>query len=628
MKRKSKHHVALRIALLAVVVAMTLAPILASPPPAAYGYPEWVDSRDNVPLSLGWSVAQEWGISGDSAEWALDSGNVGGCTIDIAADGYIRYDLGAVYSVDYLRFYRNGDIDFRWSADAINWGENTDFQGTLGCNFGIVPDMGIGTQNVRYIEVFENTGGASWSFFQVHILGASPTATPYATASPLPPQATACVTATPLLTATPQRTPTPFGSQIPATATKTPTPGGPTAMPTATATGTQPPSFDSGVATFAQSLSPWTVSSPNPYPPYNTEWQSTIGADGQPGVAFMKDYIGYLETTPSVFTTTAPLTGSLAYVRPAGMFFPLRVTGQVKMTRPVAQGETDYIRVWYYDPDYVSAGVGAWVMRPPDWISVSAEWTHFSYSVTQSGGSGKVSAIAISEEFLDAPPLEAGDGVLLDNLRVYSGPLAVAQSYPTCQGSGPGGTIPPPTKICTIKQKPINVFACAQPESLLEIGGWISYLWCNVSTYFSFLPQNRDQIQAIADRQNLSEPVGTLNELDDVFGVLGMIFSGVGDAYETAQYRTVDWSSLLDLSFIDRGFDVPTDTAPSPNEYLGDCPATISNLSQSTRTTACYIIYTLRHKTTALGFAQWGLDILALTGLITYVVQTWFAKNG
>src|SRR3990172_6869166 len=155
MKRQLKHHhVALRIALLAVVVAMTLAPILASAPPLAYGYPELVDSRDNVPLSLGWSVAEEWGISGDSAEWALDSGNVGGCTINIAADGYIRYDLGAVYSVDYIQIYLYGDVDYYVSENGYDWEGHTDYYGTLGCNFGISPDLYLGaTQPVRYIQI-------------------------------------------------------------------------------------------------------------------------------------------------------------------------------------------------------------------------------------------------------------------------------------------------------------------------------------------------------------------------------------------------------------------------------------------------------------------------------------------
>jgi len=407
-----------------------------------------------------------------------------------------------------------------------------------------------------------------------------------------------------------------------------------TPLPTSTPitpTATPPPSFDSGVAKFDNSIAPWTANISASYNPVNghyLEWRATAGPDGLPGVAFQKDAWGLLADTPSILTDTFPFTGTLVYVRPSGFSFPLRITGQVKWSNAILSGDTAYIRIWYFDPDYIAVGQGAWVTRPPDWIKIGADWASFGYTITQAGGSGRVTVIMITEELDSAAPYPVGQGMLLDNLRIYSGPLAVSGSFPVCQGSGPTGPPPIPTKTCTIRLVNVDVYSgCKTPESVIDLIGWLSYWFCRVWRFFSFLNENRAQLQAIMDRQALAEPIGTLNELDEAFAILKGIFGSVGNTYNTADYRAVNWSGLLDWSFLDRPI-LPSTEDVSPSTYMGSCPTELANVSQVTSRSACYIVYILRSKMSILGFMQWALDIIAVLGFLYYVVENWFAKNG
>jgi hypothetical protein len=481
----------------------------------------------------------------------------------------------------------------------------------------------------RYLKLTTDSSSASridtvlMNFATTPAPTVSPTP-PYAT--PFPPQPTACVTAMPTGTATRQASPTPLIQ-------RTPTPGGATATPGPSATGTPLPSFDSGIAAFAQSLQPWTATEHFSFGGlYVTEWRSDVGPDGQPGVAFEKDYAGLLDNPAGPLTTTEPLSGSLTFSRPGGMFFPFRVTGSVKWSASILGGESAYLRVWYFDPDYVSAGHGAWVTDPPNWRDqFSSDWSHFSFVLSQHGGSGRVTAVAISEE-LDGTE-RSGEGALLDNLRVYSGPQAVAGSFPTCQGSGGVGSSPIQTKVCIIKQINVDVYAdCAAPTSLIDVVGWLAYLYCRLAIYFKFLPENRQQLSDLQARQNLDEPFGTFIEANEAIGVFGDIWQDVSNINNSnaAAYRRIEWSTLWNfrqLDDISTLLHIPTADPSVLQQYRNRCP-TFSEDGMNTklfRDYGCLVVVFARDQVPLFGAWQWVIDLSSLGGLVIYAI--YFLKS-
>jgi len=308
------------------------------------------------------------------------------------------------------------------------------------------------------------------------------------------------------------------------------------------------------------------------------------------------------------------------------------VTGQAKWASPTLQGETAYIRVWYFDPDYESVGHGAWVMAPPEWIQVDGSaWRSFATTVTQHGGSGRITAIAITEEIVDVVQFEHL-GVQLDNLRIFSGPLAVSMSYPICAGTGGSGKPPIPTKQCKVAAIVTNVYAgCTAPTEALDLAGWISYYFCRLWHYLWFVNENRAQITDIMDRQNSNEPMGTLGEMDDVLGVLYDTVSSVGAVYEGNDYYTIDWSSLfagwnIDLNNITTGWD----TTPDPinrQEVLNNCPSVIANMNSDVQKSACFVIWLIKIKLRWWVFLQYILDASSIIFALT-VILDWVGKHG
>jgi len=618
---KNRSHVALHIALLAVMLLAVVAPVLLPDTvPVVLAYTGLRASTNNVAESLGWSVYDSNNV--------VDPDHVfdGFASVSVIQNGWVIFDLGASFVVDYVTAACSacGELVVQYGSNAVTWSDPVPIGGF---NFGehdaffSAPDVGV---TLRYLLFSTTNTDAQFNYFLVNILSDTPpTPTPFPTASPFPAQPTACVTITPTPPATAQRTPTPFRLTPGATST----PGG-------TPTATPPPSFDSGLATFAQSLSPWTVSTPNYLGIFLTEWQATAGADGLPGLAYLRDYIGWLEPTPAVFTSTAPITGALTYSRPQGFSFPLRVTGQAKWAQATAQGETPYIRVWYFDPDYEGVGKGAWVMAPPDWIVVDGSaWRSWSYLVTQHGGSGKLTAVAITEEIVDAVSA-THLGVQLDNLRVFSGPLAVAGSYPICPGTGGSGKPPVATKQCKISAIVTNVYAgCTAPTDALDLAGWISYYFCRLWHYLWFVNENRAQITDILDRQNSNEPIGTLNEMDDSLGVLYETVSSISAVYSGNDYYTVDWASLFagwdsfDFNNVTSGWQ----TTPDPineAEMMNACPSTFANATNNeVRKGACFISYLLKVKLRWWVLLQYALDAAAIIYALSIVLE-WLGQHG
>lgn len=619
MKKHSR--IALHVALLAVMIVAVVAPVLLpDTSPVVLAYTGLRLSYDNVPQSLGWSVYDSNNV--------VDIENVfGECRCEPPShiqNGWVIFDLGASFVVDYVTA-ASADSNLlvvQYSSNAITWSDPIEIWCINFCEksaYFIAAGVGV---TLRYLLFSTTNDDAKFNYFYVNILSDTPpTPTPHPTASPFPAQPTACVTVTPTPPATAQRTPTPFRLTPGATST----PGG-------TPTATPPPSFDSGLATFAQSLSPWTVSTPNYLGIFLTEWQATAGADGLPGLAYLRDYIGWLEPTPAVFTYTAPITGALTYSRPQGFWFPLRVTGQAKWASPTLQGETAYIRVWYFDPDYESVGHGAWVMAPPEWIQVDGSaWRSFATTVTQHGGSGRITAIAITEEIVDVVQVEHL-GVQLDNLRIFSGPLAISMSYPICPGTGGSGKPPVAIKQCKVNALASNVYAgCTAPTDALDLAGWISYYFCRLWHYLWFVNENRAQITDILDRQNSNEPMGTLGEMDDVLGVLYETVSSVSAVYEGNDYYTIDWSSLfagwnIDLSNITAGWDATPDPI-NRQEVLNNCPSVIANMNSDVQKSACFVIWLIKIKLRWWIFLQYILDASSIIFALS-VILDWVGKHG
>lgn len=623
-KRPSKIEIAVRIAVAIMVLCTTIVSAFVSAPIAEAQtettYPTFVVSSTHVDNPEG-------GMSYDVD--CPDS-----ATINNYADAEVVYDFGQIFSVYRVAwgggtYQPNHDLDLYISTDGETWGDPV-----WGLSYGPGCNEHFETPNLyvsaRYVRIVGKDDTSAHLDVLALILAdeSTPTPTPNI-ATPLPAQPTACITAMPSATATRQASPTPL-IQRTATPTRTPTPGGPTATPGPSATGTPVPSFDSGIATFAQSLQPWTATEHFEFGGlYVTEWRSTNGPDGVPGVAFTKDFVGLLDNPSGPLTTTEPLSGSLTFSRPGGMFFPFRVTGSVKWSASILGGESAYLRVWYFDPDYISPGQGAWVTDPPNWRDqFSSDWGHFSFSLTQHGGSGRVTAVAISEE-LDGTE-RSGEGALLDNLRVYSGPQAVAGSFPVCQGTGGTGPRPIETKFCNIKQVLTDVYATCKAPDGFDVAGWLAYLYCRLVIYFQFLPQNRQQITDLIARQNADEPFGTFIEVSNITAVIGDMFSSISSTYgaNAVTYRTVDWSTLFNFRQLD---DIVT-LLHIPNDpgvverYRSRCPVlSDDNMnSQLFRNYGCLMIVFTRDQIPFFGAWQWVIDISSIIGLVIYAKSVLF----
>lgn len=443
-----------------------------------------------------------------------------------------------------------------------------------------------------------------------------------AEATPLPFATSACITGT---TPIAQPTRTPFG--FTPTPTRTATPGGPTPTRTSTPSGTQATPtpqavvYDSGTIRFNSNLSPLTfIQYTGPITGYKTEWQNANGIDNLPGVAYVKEPWSFMISIDEVFTGT--LSGDLVLSSNL-MSFPLSVSGYMRVQgEPLAQGDEAYVTLLYFDPDYFGVGQGGWV--PVKEFSADTQWNRFSAVLNARGGSGKISALAFGEYVFAG---ELYQGIWFDDIRVTSG--RNASHLPVCGVGGGGGSFGGgPTKTCKVKVVPIDVLGakCPLPTDNLDIGAWLSYLWCRVKTYFDFVAENRAQLMALRVRQNGNEPLGTMLDMYDSVGILWETVSDIMNAQNAnfVQNRVVDFSLLWNWQGIDTP---PTLVEADPSVSFTTCEFQIANVSPLAQQTACFIITTVKSNFTVMAVFQWMIDFASITIFLSYVDKRFLHKT-
>jgi len=653
MKRRS--HIALHVALLAVMVMAVVAPVLMppveaqtdTPTPTSTPTPTTLDSWNgdfyvyNTADMLYPDTAE--GIFTTDSENSCDTETYVNLNDDPTEAGTVEYR----YVGHSGQYFTVTSIDIAWRGIQVGI-EYTDLDGgyTSQSYSGVSgfwqcqPDHSgaVGTHNTIGFKLVGNAAVA-----RVRLTGHWEAPPTEPTASPLPPQPTACVTVTPTPPATAQRTPTPFNL----TPHPSSTPGAPTATPTATAT---PGIFFVGdISKFDSTLSPWTaLVSDRPYgSSILAAWSNVVGADQVAGAAFLPFYIDY---DGVAYTGSAP-GGAIVFSRPSGFPKPIRITGEFK-SDPIPQNKTNYVRLFYLSPDYFGSSP-VWVFAGikalnPTWsildftVSPTATVTALVIDSVNSGtpfsSETGVTSAGYSIDFdgnityVPNPPGGRVAGAYADDLRIYAGANAISGSYPVCQGTGGSGKPPIPTKQCKVNAIVTNVYAgCTTPTDTLDLAGWISYYFCRLWHYLWFVNENRQQITDIIDRQNSNEPIGTLNEMDDVLGVLYETVSNVGAVYEGNDYYTIDWASLfagwnIDFGNITAGWN----TTPDPinrQEVLNACPSVIANMNPDVQKSACFVIWLIKIKLRWWVFLQYILDASSIIFALT-VILDWVGKHG
>jgi hypothetical protein len=391
-----------------------------------------------------------------------------------------------------------------------------------------------------------------------------------------------CITATVATSATTQPTTTPMGP--------TPTSGGPT--PTRTPTRTPGPSptpggptptpptggggYDSGLIKFAAGLEGGLSAvgrvNSGEWPKYFLAWSPEAGPDGAAGVAMFHAGMGDVITATNEITDTF-----IGIFKTGGYIGPVGVTFQARTAYTQTEGTSAHsIRVWYLDPDYDGQGTGVWITTglAGSGVNLSNIWRKFGAVVTASGGSGQISAIGFTDEIYDPggdplPPCPTGSGgpqygcVYLDDLHITYG-SANALQFPTCGGGGAGSS--GATHVCVINQHTIDVMGahCPLPTSFLDIGGYVSWLGCSLKTYFTILPENSAQINAVTAYANQLEPFGTVRETGDGLGYVQANVSEFSTRYTYYNRNpTTDWGRFFNWASIE-GFRFPAFTGVDP----------------------------------------------------------------
>lgn len=428
-----------------------------------------------------------------------------------------------------------------------------------------------------------------------------------ALATPFPLSTITCITAT---TSIPTPTRTPFAM--------TPTPGGPTPTrtptPAGTLTPTPGPKYDSGTIRFETSLAPFSASAYTNTTKI-TQWENSTGIDNMPGVAYVKDNLSFLPAEVGG-ATSATVKGQLV-LQVSQLTLPFSVSGYAK--QEVHSGETGYINIWYFDPDYSGVGQGAWVAAAA--MKTNTVWDMFSAVVQRHGGSGKVSAVAFGEV---GPAYDLDRGIYFDNLRISSGKdgshLPVCGTQGGAGGSGIGGV-----KQCEIKITYVDASTCKAPTGI-DVPGWLSFQFCRLWYYFNFGPANRAQVSDLIARQNANEPIGTLNELDDSFAIVSGMLSDIFaiNAANTVNYRSFDASLLLDWSAIDTPPDIASAAQADVGDFMSGCSDAIRNLSQTVQQSACWTVSAVRNsRYPFLSIVQWAWDLVWLIVFVAYFNSSW-----
>jgi hypothetical protein len=477
----------------------------------------------------------------------------------------------------------------------------------------------------------------------------SPPAEPTSTPAPIYPTGTSwaymlpCVTGTPHGVATAYRTPTPTGTYA------TPTPGHTatgtlrTPTPSATPRATIPAGTLGDVANFnGPGLSPWvgsTTSSVQGNALGNPYYYPYTGADSAAGVAVLPFLIYRAEPVTDTFPAgTIYMTGVFTA--------PVRVAGQMK-TDPMLVEESglfpeqyQYLMVYYYDEASVSWRASDLVRARNSWdpfaVKLSASFTHTTGIAISAVNLDRIStATTISASITVRPDffikadgtadVYGGDegsrvpAILVDQLRIMTGDqsdFGVMVCLPGQGGSGNGGTDVPP-QICQVEFRPVDMFAvCTAPTDALDLGAWLSYLWCNISRYFGYYDENRQQWDAIIDRQSVNEPFGSLIEIGDVYGDVQDQADLLAAHNKYQAQDPIDWvKTFTDFSALDH---LPQFTMPdlaSAGEYMTECPQEVADFSNSTSAGACMALYMMR-RTSLITIIQWVFNAVIVIGLL------------
>jgi len=450
----------------------------------------------------------------------------------------------------------------------------------------------------------------------------TPTATPTGSpmwSTPIPNATLACITATVRGTATPQATPTIFGPPA-ATATggasptptstgwifSSPTPNGGTPMPTATPVVGDV--FESDVAVFRDSLAPWTAASGWTTDTTDAYWSSEVGADGLTGTARLS-----YNTFSLTASSYAVPVGSIVFIRIAGLPLPLRVVADVQ-SDPAKTGWENRLVL------YVKSG-SIWTRA--DSVVLSQNWqTKVQLQALSGTVTSTVTALALQLVACNTTNLGCVNAdeyyysgfqgrALLDNVRIAAGEWAVQRSYPVCPNTG-GQT----TKQCWVKITTIEAGSCPTPANVLDLGGWVAWVWCRISTYFAWLQTNNLQFTNLIDRQYAQEPFGSMVDIVNSIQQFQQMAEDLAALNQQSQNTAPNWQAMLDTGVL---------TTP-PNIYIPDvnafdmsqCPSSLSNLTDYLARGVCFVVVNVRN-TFFIQVLQWGLNVVSVFGLVALV---------
>lgn len=491
-------------------------------------------------------------------------------------------------------------------------------------------DWGAADEEVR----LNNYHGSAGSSVRLQLLGLQPS-TPTATPTPAPatpaPIFAACIPAAQVAAATPTRTaiaPTPFGTRTP---TPTATPGTP--APTATPA----PAGLNDLAQFGASLSPWTS---NTNPPPVLQRGDLPGPNGQPGIAYLPFAAGSVRTVPGDLEPPAitPAGNHLVFSRSA-IPGPVRLVADVQYPG-LMEGQYAYLQVYYWQDG--GLGTAAWTYAGA--VRLNVAWHTVTFLITPLAGRPPVRAVSLRAIVGNGPldnPLGfgaldlPGQGAQVDNLRITAGPDAnnpAAVGLPVCNGAAPGG--PPsgqvPRKQCVIKAERVDVFNCPRPTSLTDVGGWLSWVVCNVVAYFTFHPENYNQLVLIRERNAGYQPFAAVSEVVATLYAIGEV-TAVLSTIPAVSVQSPDWETIWDARVLDQPLSIP---APELGTGAGEamlsaarlsCPAAIADYSVTLAPYACLMVYQVRGSILN-NFFQWLFDLICygwLLNLFLRAVKAW-----
>ena len=451
-----------------------------------------------------------------------------------------------------------------------------------------------------------------------------------------------CITATVAAssTAMPTRTPvgpTPTGSTPVATPSPTPTRDvappttGDTTTPIITPTVI---SYDGGLMKFSsdlEQLSAYGSVNMSNNPSNFLNWSNATGQDGMPGVAMMHAYMD------DVTTSTTSAMSTVATFKASGYVAPIALTWYARTAYTLTTEATHTMRVWYLDPDYYGNGTGVWVATSTLATDkqLSNEWRKFGVVITPHGGSGRVTGIGftdnyVTQHFASTSPCPSQNGcIYVDDVHLTYG-AANALILPVC-GSG-STTTGQGTHICAIAQHTVDVMGqlCKPPSSFLDIGGYIAWLGCSLKTYFTILPENSSQIIAVARYANGEEPFGSLRETSDGMGYIGTSVSAYSERYSNYTRNTTDWGKFFNWAAV-LHMQLPnfTGNETATDQDMTGCQFASVNydVPLDVLRPACFV----ERFTTDSGLLapiQILIDLFCVAAVFMYVRNNWMASMG